>query len=96
MKVNMRIHIATHCYLVSAIEAVVAPLAIALVWTPTSVWFTRTWHLTQVWVVTRWQSVERVISLKVQMRRDQVVSWYRGPSDKCQCFLQVQFELDRC
>ena len=61
MKVNMRIHFVTHCYLVSAIEAVVAPLSIALVWTPTPVWFTRTRHLTQVWVVSRRQSVERVI-----------------------------------
>ena len=63
----MRIHIATHCYLVSAIEAVVAPLAIALVGTPTPVWFTWTRHLTQVWVVSRWQPVQRVISLKVQI-----------------------------
>ena len=63
----MRIHIATHCYLVSAIEAVVAPLAIALVRTPSPVWFTRTRHLTQVWVVSRWQPVQMVISLKVQI-----------------------------
>ena len=63
----MRTQIATHCYLVSAIETVVAPLAIALVRTPSPVWFTRTRHLTQVWVVSRWQPVQRVISLKVQI-----------------------------
>ena len=63
----MRIHIATHCYLVSAIEAVVAPLAIALVGTPTPVWFTRTRHLTQVWVVSRWQPVQRMIGLMMQI-----------------------------
>ena len=96
--VNMKICIATHCYLVSAIEAVVAPLAIALVWTPTPVWFTRTRHLTQVWVVSRRQSVERVIRFASYpgVERDQLVFWYRGPSDLCQCILQVQFELDRC
>ena len=42
-------------HLVSPIETVVTALAIALVRTPTSVWFSIARHLTQVWVVARWQ-----------------------------------------
>ena len=48
-------------HLVSPIDTVVSALAIALVRTPTSVWFSIARHLTQVWVVARRQPMESLV-----------------------------------